>query len=337
MTWQRCPKLKFPAPFFGGKAMIAPVVWQALGDPKMYIEPFCGSGVVLLNRPRTSQYKYEIINDADGHIANVWRALQSNPDEVAKWCDWPCDHANLMARKARLIKEGDSLLARLVANDTYYDPLLAGYWIWCASNWIGSGLTRPTQIPRLTNNQGINQQIPHLTDNRGINQKIPYSKEIDDTPKAVTDPYKPELYEWFRQLAERLRDVKVVCGDWTRVCSGKWQADSGLCGIYFDPPYGEKANREKELYQVDSQTVASDVAKWACERGKDKNYRIVLSGYFEEHEWLLKEGWNCHRWKAGGSYQQKSNNRNRFKEALFFSPHCNPIVMDMFHGENENT
>ena len=44
-------KLKAPFPYFGGKTKITNIVWQALGNPKMYIEPFFGSGVVLLNRP----------------------------------------------------------------------------------------------------------------------------------------------------------------------------------------------------------------------------------------------------------------------------------------------
>jgi len=31
-------------------------------------------------------------------------------------------------------------------------------------------------------------------------------------------------------------------------------------------------------------------------------YRIVLAGYYEEHESLLDEGWQVHRWSAAGGY-----------------------------------
>ena len=84
--------MKAPFPYFGGKLPIADKVWRALGNPKHYIEPFFGSGAVLLNRPK-DEIGVETINDKDGYVCNVWRALQFAPGEVAKWCDWPvsCD------------------------------------------------------------------------------------------------------------------------------------------------------------------------------------------------------------------------------------------------------
>ena len=42
--------LQAPFPYFGGRSTIAHKVWSALGDVKMYMEPFFGSGAVLLNR-----------------------------------------------------------------------------------------------------------------------------------------------------------------------------------------------------------------------------------------------------------------------------------------------
>jgi DNA adenine methylase len=92
--------LKAPFPYFGGKSQVAGRVWSALGRPMHYLEPFFGSGAVLLSRPKYDQYLHtETVCDADGHIANVWRSIQSDPDEVAKWCDWPVNHADLIARK----------------------------------------------------------------------------------------------------------------------------------------------------------------------------------------------------------------------------------------------
>ena len=42
--------MKAPFTYFGGKSKIANIVWQALGQPKSYIEPFAGSIAVLLAR-----------------------------------------------------------------------------------------------------------------------------------------------------------------------------------------------------------------------------------------------------------------------------------------------
>ena len=44
-------KLKSPFVYFGGKAPIASTIWDAFGDADNYIEPFFGSGAVLLSRP----------------------------------------------------------------------------------------------------------------------------------------------------------------------------------------------------------------------------------------------------------------------------------------------
>ena len=43
--------VKPPFGWFGGKRRVAPEVWQALGDVQNYVEPFFGSGAILLNRP----------------------------------------------------------------------------------------------------------------------------------------------------------------------------------------------------------------------------------------------------------------------------------------------
>ena len=63
---------KAPFPYFGGKSTIAHKIWQYLGQPKHYIEPFFGSGAVLLLRPDYNPTVHiETVNDKDGFIANV--------------------------------------------------------------------------------------------------------------------------------------------------------------------------------------------------------------------------------------------------------------------------
>ena len=66
--------LAAPFPYFGGKALACETVWAALGDPVNYVEPFAGSAAMLLGRPNPG--KVETINDADGFVANFWRAAR---------------------------------------------------------------------------------------------------------------------------------------------------------------------------------------------------------------------------------------------------------------------
>jgi DNA adenine methylase len=301
--------LKAPFVYFGGKARVACKVWSALGNPRHYIEPFFGSGAVLLNRPEPHE-QCETVNDKDGFVANVWRAIQLDPDGVSRWSDWPVNHADLIARKKTLIANEARLLEGLCADPKWFDAELAGYWIWAASCWIGSGLTRPGQIPHLSNaGQGVHGKIPHLHNPNG--QWVNTSTNV---------------HEWMQQLAARLRRVRVVCGDLSRVCGGNWQDKFGDCGIFFDPPYSDES-RDNDIYHAESMTVAHDVREWALERGKLPSYRIVLAGYFDEHKSLLEHGWRHEMWKSSGGYGniakgETAVKKNRHKECLFYSPFC---------------
>jgi DNA adenine methylase len=314
---------------------------------KHYIEPFFGSGAVLLGRPGFDHTVHtETVNDKDGYVANVWRSLQFAPDEVARWCDWPVNHADLSARKRELLRQGDGLLARLVESPDYYDAKLAGYWIWAASCWIGSGLTRIGQIPHLSAaGMGVHRmgKIPHLSAaGMGVHRigqrphlsnagqgvhcmgQIPH---LADAGKGVQEPYNNSLYAWFRKLSERLRYVRVVCGDWSRVCGGHWQNKFGTVGIFMDPPYSHDCGRDNALYSVD-ENISAEVGRWCLERGKLADYRIVLAGYDGEHDYLEEHGWSVYRWSSGGGYGNTSGDKdsrgkeNRHRERLWFSPHC---------------
>lgn len=315
-------------------------MWAALGDPKHYIEPFFGSGAVLLNRP-DPHHVLETVCDRDGFVCNAWRAMQADPDGLARWCDWPVSHLDLNARRRVLLREDAELSGKLSEDAEYYDLKIAGYWIWCACAWIGSGLTCKNAIPRLSQNgNGINSgQIPSIGNTgpgRGVHAgKIPelarQGKGINSSERGpvvssldVRDPYRPELYAWFRRLSERLRLVRTVCGDWTRVCGGDWQDDCGICGMYFDPPY-DKQNRS-QVYAHESE-VEQAVEEWVLDRGARDTFRIVVSGYEGSYTRLVDAGWRVEEWKARGGYGvlakgDSQGKANAKRERLFYSPRC---------------
>jgi hypothetical protein len=127
-------------------------------------------------------------------------------------------------------------------------------------------------------------------------------------------------------LSDRLRRVRVCCGDWRRVVNS--EAALGLkmfqpVGVFLDPPYSLEAGREMRLYAHDSGDVAHAVREWAIERGDDPRYRIALCGYDTEH--AMPDGWAAYRWKANGGYAHVGNGRgkaNALRETVWFSPHC---------------
>ena len=135
-------------------------------------------------------------------------------------------------------------------------------------------------------------------------------------------------------LSDRLRRVRVCCGDWSRVCGPAvlFPVSQGPLidhrrmvdtAVFLDPPYADTAGRCEDLYSEDSQTVAHDVRKWAIEWGEDPRLRIALCGYEGEH--AMPDSWDKVEWKAKGGYASISkdgNNANARRERLWFSPHC---------------
>lgn len=128
--------LKAPFPYFGGKSRIADLVWQRFGIVENYVESFFGSGAVLLACPHPGHT--ETVSDADGLLANFWRALQFDPDAVAFYADWPVNEADLHARHRWLV-DRRSMVEDLMQDPDWYDARAAGWWVWGISQWIGTG------------------------------------------------------------------------------------------------------------------------------------------------------------------------------------------------------
>lgn len=138
--------LKAPFPWFGGKSRVAHLVWERFGDVPNYVEPFFGSGAVLLARPHSP--RVETVNDKDCYLSNFWRSVQHDPEAVAYYADWPVNENDLHSRHKWLVNQGE-FRERLAADPDYFDSKIAGWWVWGISQWIGSGwCSRPEWVGR---------------------------------------------------------------------------------------------------------------------------------------------------------------------------------------------
>ena len=135
--------LSAPFPYFGGKSRLAPAIWQRLGNPTVYVEPFAGSLACLLARPDGAGQR-EIVCDLDGGISNFWRAVTADPDAVAAWADYPTFHADLTARHKWLRAWFAENSAELSNDPHFYCAKVAGWWVWGISLWIGGGWCNAT-------------------------------------------------------------------------------------------------------------------------------------------------------------------------------------------------
>lgn len=312
MTNTLSEPLKAPFPWFGGKSRVGGLVWERFGDVPNYVEPFFGSGAVLFGRPHLPGT--ETINDLDCMVANFWRALQHDPDAVATYADSPVNEADLHARHLWLCTQ-EEFRERIKTDPGFYDAKIAGWWVWGQSAWIGRGWCAK-KLPRVGNaGTGIHRQRPHLGDGGiGIHRQLPRLGDAET---------RPDLLVYMQQLADRLRRVRVCCGDWSRICgpSSTWRL--GITAIFLDPPYSTEAGRDMNLYAAEDGQIAHDVRKWAIANGDNPMLRIALCGYEGEHE--MPDSWECLAWKSKGGYGAQSNEKARVnptRERIWFSPHC---------------
>jgi len=348
---------KSPFPWFGGKARIARMVWKRFGDVQGYLEPFFGSGAVLLNRPQPFA-GVETVNDADALVCNFWRAVKADPDRVAEYADWPVVESCLHARHTWLVARKDTLAPRLEGDPDWFDAKVAGWWVWGMACWIGTGFCRgdgPWQVVEAEDGtrqlvhlgdagQGVHRKLVHLGNagqgvkrqrvnlpgrghGNGVNTKIVADAGGDNAGLGERG-----LLAWMRALSERLRRVRVCCGDWTRVCGG--QSGDALthcfaagepCGVFLDPPY-DLAERDDGCYNSDAVGISAAVRAWAFRHGDDPRLRLALCGYAGEHQ--MPASWTCVAWKAPGGIAacaDAANSRgqvNAHRERVWFSPHC---------------
>lgn len=314
--------LAAPFPYFGGKRRAAPRIWEALGDPSGYVEPFAGSAAVLLARPPFNGRRVETLNDADGWLVNCWRAIQLSPEAVAAAAWGPVAEIDYHARLAWLqARRTPDLVAWMEGDPEAHDAKAAGWWLYVLACGIGdpfgSGPWRVVdghlrKLPHLGNaGQGVNRELPHLGDaGQGVNRALPH----------LGDAGKGQLEGYMRQLADRLRRVRITCGSWERVvkpsvtCSGT--GGDGTRAIFLDPPYATSG----DLYAESSKGVAEAVRAWCLTAPRE--LRVILCGYDAEHDALLAHGWSVTEGKAGRGAGYSKNSLNGRRERLWLSPAC---------------
>jgi hypothetical protein len=242
---------------------------------------------------------------------------------------------------------------------------LWGISAWIGPGWCASRHERHLKVPLISGKhvgRGIHQQRPMVggkTPGNGVHRKRPivaadrqgngvhagaqqlpavgsfhHGKGILKRPQVQGDQQTngvnnaAHLVEWFAALAARLRRVRICCGDWRRVLTPVVLEGAGMSGIVLDPPYSH-ADRDPRLYAHD-EDIAADVAQWARAHGDNPRYRIVLCGYEGHYE--MPGTWTQIPYTVNGGYgnQRKAGtNRNKYREMLWCSPHCETVTRQL--------
>jgi len=311
-----------PFPYFGGKRRAAPRIWQALGDPAGYVEPFAGSAAVLLARPTFTGRRVETLNDADGWLVNTWRAIQLSPAEVAQHAWGPVAEIDYHARLAWLQqRRTPDLVAWMEGDPEAHDAKAAGWWLYVVACGIGDPFApgpwrvvdgHLRKLPHLGDaGQGVNRELPHLGNaGRGVNRELPH----------LGNAGRGQLESYMGQLADRLRRVRITCGSWQRVVkpsvTRSGTGGDGTRAIFLDPPYATSG----DLYAHVDANVGLAVRDWCVTAPRE--LRVILCGYDTEHNALLAHGWTVTEGKAGGGAGYSTNSANGRRERLWLSPAC---------------
>lgn len=373
--------LGLPMPVFGGKSRAAGLVWERFGVVVNYCEPFCRSAAILFKCPKDRRPRVETINDIDAHITNLLRAIRLDPEAVAREADRQVNEIEMHAWHKHLLAKIPELRERLIADVEHFDAELAGAYIHGASAWIGSGwceegMREPSRrMPALKGNGGTEKRGSgrpgygdgvHGAAMREPSRKLPdvggtvdgrTGKNNINRGKGVHSPEKrTHLHDLFAALSERLRYVRVTCGDWSRICTPAVTYRHGLTGIFLDPPYegfehvyGGKAKANSgrthwpiaDVLAFDEATeeqraemikargypppTAARVRVWCAEMGARKDMRIAICGYEGEHDELEALGWERVAWSAQGGYgnqREDGENENARRERIWFSKAC---------------
>lgn len=311
--------LKAPFPWFGGKSRVAHIVWERFGKIDNYVEPFFGSGAVLLGRPDWVPGMTETVNDKDALLCNFWRSIQADPIAVATHACKPPIESDLHAKNYRLAIRRGEVRERLEGDPDWYDATLAGWWVWGICLWIGAEFATlcgpwtevDGRLVKLDN--GVKRQLPdsrakgvwrkRLELGSGTGKGIQSADPLKE-PIGV-DRQRPQLgtagngvqkrilhlsssgqgvHSRYGALLEWFKELSHRM-DRVRVCSGDWKR---VLGPSVTTKHGVTGLFLDPPYSTEGrdkrcylhdEDVWDEVWPWAIEHSDDPLFRIAVCGY----------------------------------------------------------
>lgn len=286
------------------------------------------------------------VNEADLHARHRWLVETAGEPEVGLSGEERVALAGLLgaergAAVGRLVDrwDGSGFLERVKSDPEFYDAKRAGWWVWGQCLWIGSGwCSKPEwsgrfklseKRPFISNHSGahgihrpsvrrLTRQVPDLSGDAGAAGRGIHASRFEEKSGG--------LQAYVRALSERLRRVRVCCGDFERILGPAVTTCIGLTGVLLDPPYDN--DLRATCYNHDGPEEETGVSvwwrayRWAIDHGGDPLLRIALCGY-EHPDAQFPPGWTCVAWKASGGYGRSERGKaNARRERVWFSPHC---------------
>lgn len=184
---------------------------------------------------------------------------------------------------------------------------------------------RPFVLAKGASGQRVSQQVHY--DRRPNRQAHEGGHGIS---RQSTGPV--DFTDWFQRLSARLMRVIVLNRDWKSALTPTVLADTPSCNpnhvraVFLDPPYLVET-RHKALYGSDrtdpESTAARESYEWALAHGEKPGYRIAYA--CGEGDFAFPDEWEKVTLRMSAS-------RAARKEAIYFSPTCHTLQMNLFGG-----
>ena len=249
-------------PYFGGKTRLADWVMAHLPAHTTYVEPFGGSGAVLLNKPRS---KVEVFNDADEDVVTFFRVARERRDELAEWCRYVPFSEQLHDEWADEFFGGDR------PND---DVEHAGKWLFLRYSQYAGKVSRKSGFKReapddekgsrnARNWSNAPERIEHVAERfRGVSV-------VSEDYQAVVERYdSPETVFYLDPPYFEKEDCYRVAADHASLETTLNEIDGYAIVSYTEIPPG--------LYE-DWHVVERDVHHSAAGNGKDASERLLMN------------------------------------------------------------
>jgi DNA adenine methylase len=261
---QHITSLRSVVPWMGGKSRLASSIVSLFPSHESYdtyVELFCGSCSVLLQKPRYTHN--EIINDANEWLVNFWMTMRDYAEELEERL------SSLPYSRAIFEKYRDSLFR----GGTFNNVELATRWFYVLYTSYGRQVT-----PTVAWGSGI----PGSGDNK-----------LSTRCRTPAHSFRQAL-AIFTQLQERLGDVLIEGRDFEPVFT---QYDSPHTLFYVDPPYVgyEHYYQPRKKRKQNAAGSAQDLHERLAQCLNSTQAKVVLSYY--EHPLITElyppEKWRC--------------------------------------------
>ena len=190
-------------------------------DKKIYVEPFLGSGIVLINTLIYNLYDEYYVNDVNENIVNFFLDLKSNFDKLCNKIEHMVfDYNKLLSNESKALFFYDK---RKQFNENRISPITrsAIFWFLMKTGYNG--------VYRINSHKKFN---------------VPFGKKY----KLYFDK------EFFLKLSMEIQKVNFYCEDYQKFLLDIKQAkDIDQCFIYCDPPYipETKSTKNQILYTAE--------------------------------------------------------------------------------------